>query len=153
VSQSRLAPALSIQPDVGISGFRSAVSHRPPPDCSSYPENHRRIPWATLPAQDTSSSLPRSKTTPETPQTREDMGFLPSLSPGRHYPLRSLESISHPDFDNSWRLPRNLARRLGESGTSDVLRAIRAPDREVVAPRSVVSGTYSVLKKIVYLTS
>ena len=53
---------------------------------------------ATESTPDTQCSLPRSKTTPETPQTSEETGFSMSPSHQRHYPLGSLESISHPDF-------------------------------------------------------
>ncbi len=58
----------------------------------------RQSHWATAPTQDTSRSLPRSKTTPKTPRTPGDTGFSRSLSCIKHYPLRSLESISHPGF-------------------------------------------------------
>src|SRR5450759_1638203 len=52
---------------------------------------------ATESIPDTPCSLPRLKTTPETPQTSEERGFSMSPSHQRHYPWGSLESISHPD--------------------------------------------------------
>ena len=56
---------------------------------------------ATESIPDTPCSLPRLKTTPETPQTSEERGFSMSPSHQRHYPWGSLESISHPDCGNA----------------------------------------------------
>ena len=66
------------------------------PSCFHTPD--RQSHRATAPTPDTLRSLPRSKTTPKTPRTPGDTGFSRSPSYPKHYPLRSLESISHPDF-------------------------------------------------------
>src|ERR1035437_1037343 len=75
----------------------NAIGHDPcaTPSFPGIPDRQNHPATGSTP--DIPCSLPRSKTTPETLQTSEERGFSMSPSHQIHYPLGSLESISHPD--------------------------------------------------------